>query len=907
MRVRKLEVEPHARAHRRRLPQRAPVEIAHERKAAREHAAMRERIEQLSAALDRGEALTQQQPRRAFAALGERGHAFMLPRDAAAVGIGVGPQARGEARACRGQPFAPAVPCDVLGAPGALGQRGHQLAAAHDARAQELRAEPADDARELRVVDLRVGDQRARQPRARLVEPLARQREQRLRRRERARGRAQLAAPRLLATPPAGERAPRQAVEPPDEIDPHRDRQLGGGGRRRRAHVGGEVDERHVGLVPDRRDQRDRARRHRSHHDLLVERPQVLERAAAARDDEKVGPADRPVERKRVEAADGGGDLLGRAVALHAHRPHDHVAREAVGEPVQDVADDGARGRCDDADQLWQERQELLARRVEQAFGRELALALLNERHERAESSRLERLDHDLVFRLAGIGGQPPGDEDLEPLLGLEPPAGERSPPDHRLDFGILVLEREIAVAGGGVRPLVAGDFSAHTHVAEGILDGLAQRRRELGDGPFPDIVDARRLVHGCDCGSPNSCAVNRRFVPPGQARKRLPWSRTTQCSGGTRNGGRGRPDRCHRLALWFAAESSASMSVSQQGSENTVAELQARLARDPDDLETLVALAGALRRLGRTADAIAYFRRALTAHPNVAEIWFNLGNAQSATGDAAAAAESYARALALKPDMGPAHFNLGNVLRDRGALDAAEAAYRRALALMPEHAVLHMNLGNLLRRLDRSDEAIACHRRALALEPQRHEARFNLANALVALGERDEAARCYREVLAARPDFADATVNLAALLLSDRASAEADEVIAGLLARDPQSRAALMLLGRRRIVEERWAEAEAALRHALEAGAAEDADAQALRGLCLFRLGDAAGRSLSALARHRPRPGRGGQRPRRGATGVGRSRRGKRGFARSRAPAARGQRYPDQSRQRPRRAGRGR
>jgi protein O-GlcNAc transferase len=283
-------------------------------------------------------------------------------------------------------------------------------------------------------------------------------------------------------------------------------------------------------------------------------------------------------------------------------------------------------------------------------------------------------------------------------------------------------------------------------------------------------------------------------------------------------------------------------MSLSQQGIENTVAELQARLARDPDDLETLVALAGALRRLGRAEDAIACFRRALTAHPNVAEIWFNLGNAQSATGDAAAAAESYARALALKPDMGPAHFNLGNVLRDRGALDAAEAAYRRALALMPEHAVLHMNLGNLLRRLDRLDEAIACHRRALALEPQRHEARFNLANALAAAGERDEAARCYREVLAARPDFADAAVNLAALLLSDRAGAEADELIAGLLARDPRSRAALMLLARRRIVEERWEEAEAALRRALEAGAADDAEAHQLRGLCLFRLGDAAG-----------------------------------------------------------------
>ena len=282
-------------------------------------------------------------------------------------------------------------------------------------------------------------------------------------------------------------------------------------------------------------------------------------------------------------------------------------------------------------------------------------------------------------------------------------------------------------------------------------------------------------------------------------------------------------------------------MSLSQRGIERTVAEWQARLVSDPDNLEALIGLAGALRQLGRAADAIACFRRALAEHPNVAEVWFNLGNAQGAQGDVAAATDSYRRALALKPDMGPAHFNLGNALRDLGQLDAAEAAYRRAIVLMPRHAVLQMNLGNLLRRRGRLGEAVACHRRALALEPQRHEARFNLANALVAIGEREEAARCYREVLVVRPDFADATANLAALVLADHAGTEADVLIAGLIARDPRSRTALMLLGRRRIVQERWAEAEAALRGALEAGA-DDADAHQLRGLALFRMGDAAG-----------------------------------------------------------------
>jgi hypothetical protein len=244
-----------------------------------------------------------------------------------------------------------------------------------------------------------------------------------------------------------------------------------------------------------RRDQRDHARGCRAHHDLLAERLQILERAAAARDDEQVGSAHRAIDGKRVEAVDGGGDLLGAAIALHAHRPYHHVAREAVGEPMQNIANDGARGRGDDSDPLGQERQELLARGVEQTFCGELLLARLYQRHQRADAGQLERLDDDLVGRLPGEGGQPAGDHDLEPFLGLDAHAPGRAPPDYRLDLGVRVLEGEIAVAGG-VRAAEAGDFPAHPHVGEGVFHGPPQRRRELGDGPFADI-QARRLVHG--------------------------------------------------------------------------------------------------------------------------------------------------------------------------------------------------------------------------------------------------------------------------------------------------------------------------------------------------------------------------------------------------------------------------
>ena len=124
-----------------------------------------------------------------------------------------------------------------------------------------------------------------------------------------------------------------------------------------------------VGLVADRRDERDRALGRGAHHDLLVEAPKILDGAAAAGDDQHVGPRNRAARLQRVEAADGGGDLRRAGLALHAHRPDQHPAREAVLEAMEDVADHRAGRRGDDADHPRQERQAPLALGGEQPLG----------------------------------------------------------------------------------------------------------------------------------------------------------------------------------------------------------------------------------------------------------------------------------------------------------------------------------------------------------------------------------------------------------------------------------------------------------------------------------------------------------------------------------------------------------
>ena len=76
------------------LAQRPPVEIAHQRKAARQHAAMGQRRQQLSAAFDRALRCLIESARRALPAVGERDHTLALAADAVAMRLGVRPQSR---------------------------------------------------------------------------------------------------------------------------------------------------------------------------------------------------------------------------------------------------------------------------------------------------------------------------------------------------------------------------------------------------------------------------------------------------------------------------------------------------------------------------------------------------------------------------------------------------------------------------------------------------------------------------------------------------------------------------------------------------------------------------------------------------------------------------------------------
>ena len=60
-----------------------------------------------------------------------------------------------------------------------------------------------------------------------------------------------------------------------------------------------------------------------------------------------------------------------------------------------------------------------LARCIEKTFRGEAAAALVEERHQRADAGRLDRIDDDLVGGFAGKGRDPPGRDNFQPFFRL--------------------------------------------------------------------------------------------------------------------------------------------------------------------------------------------------------------------------------------------------------------------------------------------------------------------------------------------------------------------------------------------------------------------------------------------------------------------------------------------------------
>ena len=151
-------------------------------------------------------------------------------------------------------------------------------------------------------------------------------------------------------------------------------------------------------------------------------------------------------------------------------------------------------------------------------------------------------------------------------------------------------------------------------------------------------------------------------------------------------------------------------------------------VAGESDTLEN--ALGITLFERGRTGEAIAHYRSALTINAAYPEARNNLAEALRTIGDLSSAELEAREAVRLRPSAAN-HTELGTILSHSGRLAEAAAEFDAALRLDPNYLAAYNNFGILLARQGRFDDAIERFAQALSIDPTDAAALKNMQQAL--------------------------------------------------------------------------------------------------------------------------------------------------------------------------------
>jgi Mlc titration factor MtfA (ptsG expression regulator)/Tfp pilus assembly protein PilF len=173
---------------------------------------------------------------------------------------------------------------------------------------------------------------------------------------------------------------------------------------------------------------------------------------------------------------------------------------------------------------------------------------------------------------------------------------------------------------------------------------------------------------------------------------------------------------------------------------EQALADYDAVLGRDPDDVEILCERGVTHRELGHDDAAVADFTRAHELMPEFARPLFERGLVQAQRGDDVQALADLDAALALDPRDDATLIARARVHLARGDNERALADLAAALELWPWSADAHGERARVRLQTGHYDEAVADCDRALEIDPDFAEAYCCRASALVHKGDYDRA-----------------------------------------------------------------------------------------------------------------------------------------------------------------------
>jgi len=203
----------------------------------------------------------------------------------------------------------------------------------------------------------------------------------------------------------------------------------------------------------------------------------------------------------------------------------------------------------------------------------------------------------------------------------------------------------------------------------------------------------------------------------------------------------------------------------------------------------TFDALGTALRKMGRSEEAVTHYQEALRINPDSDEAHNNMGVALSDQGRFNEAVAHYKEALRIKPDYAAVHNNWGNALVGLRRPQEALAHYQEACRIMPDFDEAHNNWGHALQGLGRPREAVTHYQQALRINPDFALAHYNWGYVLVQQGRLEEAVSQFQDGLRVDPDNAVPHYNLAVVLVMQGRLPDAIEHLRHALRLEPDYR----------------------------------------------------------------------------------------------------------------------
>jgi tetratricopeptide (TPR) repeat protein len=171
------------------------------------------------------------------------------------------------------------------------------------------------------------------------------------------------------------------------------------------------------------------------------------------------------------------------------------------------------------------------------------------------------------------------------------------------------------------------------------------------------------------------------------------------------------------------------------------------------------------LLQSGQPAASIPVLFEAVRLDANYFDAHHALASALLRIGRFADASAILLRAVALRPDSAAAWQDLGTAYDQQSLHDKAIEAFLRAVELSPKLAKVHCRLGELFALYSRTEEAIACFDRAADCEPNATIARLVRSDARQLQGDMSGAEGLAREAIAIDPKSPAAHWALASLL----------------------------------------------------------------------------------------------------------------------------------------------